>query len=181
LCLHCTSSVNRSRITMSDEESEEEEEVITLDEVQRNFHKQVGHKPHSVQQLLAFCKQNNYPHKFKDINQWWPTRPDPAEKPKQQAINADDYRTEEEKLSAEKNADADGGDAAQDNEEKDADEDEEEADKGDADADKEDEPEPAAEKEANNDDGGGDAGDGDGDEDEEEEEEEEEEDEDEED
>eukprot|EP00485_Elphidium_margaritaceum_P010822 CAMPEP_0202688720 /NCGR_PEP_ID=MMETSP1385-20130828/4179_1 /ASSEMBLY_ACC=CAM_ASM_000861 /TAXON_ID=933848 /ORGANISM="Elphidium margaritaceum" /LENGTH=164 /DNA_ID=CAMNT_0049343749 /DNA_START=150 /DNA_END=644 /DNA_ORIENTATION=+ len=79
---------------MSDEESEEEEEqdVKSLTDIQNEFAQQVGHKPHTVQQFLAFVKQNGHPFKFKDINAWWPTRPEPEEKPKQKAINADEYK-----------------------------------------------------------------------------------------
>merc|ERR1712154_187276 len=64
----------------------------SLDQVQNEFKASVGHKPHSVQQMLAYCKQNNIPWKFRDINKWWPTRPEPEEKPKQKAINADEYK-----------------------------------------------------------------------------------------
>merc|ERR1719192_128824 len=80
---------------MSESESEEEseeEEIPTLDDVQNQFKAKVGNKPHSVQQMLAYCKQNNIPWKFRDINKWWPTRPEPEEKPKQKAINADEYK-----------------------------------------------------------------------------------------
>eukprot|EP01083_Nonionella_stella_P009094 26349_1 len=79
---------------MSDSEdaSSEEEEIISLDEVQNKFAEEVGHKPHSVQQMLAYCKQNNIPHKFRDINKWWPSRPEPELKPVQKAVNADDYK-----------------------------------------------------------------------------------------
>eukprot|EP01083_Nonionella_stella_P171115 583754_1 len=73
---------------MSDSEdaSSEEEEIISLDEVQNKFAEEVGHKPHSVQQMLAYCKQNNIPHKFRDINKWWPSRPEPELKPVQKAV-----------------------------------------------------------------------------------------------
>eukprot|EP00483_Globobulimina_turgida_P003824 UN03832 len=82
-------------MTDSEEDSEqesEEEEIPSLDDVQNQFHAKVGNKPHSVQQMLAFCKQNDIPLKFSDINKWWPTRPEPEEKPFEQAINADDYK-----------------------------------------------------------------------------------------
>ena len=58
-----------------------------LDDVQEEFFQEVGHKPHSVRQLLAFCQQKSTGHKFKDINKWWPTRPEPEEKPLQEPIN----------------------------------------------------------------------------------------------
>mmetsp|Transcript_43792 Transcript_43792/g.39012 ORF Transcript_43792/g.39012 Transcript_43792/m.39012 type:complete len:133 (-) Transcript_43792:17-415(-) len=77
---------------MSSDEESEEEETMSLDDIQNEFKAKVGNAPHSVQQMLAFCKQNKYPQKFKDINQWWPNRPDPEEKPKQKAVNADDYK-----------------------------------------------------------------------------------------
>ena len=82
---------------MSSEEESEEEETMSLDDIQNEFKAKVGHKPHSIQQMLAFCKQNNYPQKFRDINTWWPTRPEPEEKPKQKAINADDYKDPNDK------------------------------------------------------------------------------------
>ena len=62
---------------------------MSLDEIQNEFIAKAGHKPHSVQQILAFCKQNNYSPKFRDINKWWPTRSDPEKKSGQAAIKTD--------------------------------------------------------------------------------------------
>jgi len=100
---------------MSDSESgsgSEEEEVVSLDDVQVEFKTEVGHLPHSVKQLLAFCRQKKYPHKFKDINGWWPNRPSPEEKPVEKAVNADDYRDPSE-VAAQKGSDDDASDAEQ--------------------------------------------------------------------
>ena len=105
----------------SDEESEEQEETMSLDDIQNEFKQKVGHKPHSVQQMLAFCEQNKYPQKFKDINQWWPTRPEPEEKPSQKAVNADDYKDPNDKT-----GNAGGADDDDDEEDEDDDKDKEE-------------------------------------------------------
>eukprot|EP01084_Bolivina_argentea_P097049 174463_1 len=64
----------------------------SLNDVQNQFKLKVGHRPHSTQQLLSFCNQHNIGWKFKDIKEWWPTRPEPEEKPQQAPINADDYK-----------------------------------------------------------------------------------------
>ena len=93
-------------MSASEEESEESEEQMSLDDIQNDFKAKVGHKPHTVQQMLAYCKQNNYPHKFRDINQWWPTRPEPEEKPAQKAVNADDYRDPNAQGNDDKKSDA---------------------------------------------------------------------------
>eukprot|EP01083_Nonionella_stella_P154250 496775_1 len=92
---------------MSDSEdaSSEEEEIISLDEVQNKFAEKVGHKPHSVQKKLAYSKQNNIPHKFRDINKWWPTRPEPEAKPVQKAVNADDYKDPQDTIPFSANSD----------------------------------------------------------------------------
>eukprot|EP01083_Nonionella_stella_P242509 845883_1 len=47
---------------------------MSLDEVQLEFKENIGHKPHSVQQMLAYCQQNNIHHSYKSITKWWPTR-----------------------------------------------------------------------------------------------------------
>jgi len=138
---------------MSDSEEEEsEEEVKSLDDIQNEFYAEVGHKPHTVKQLLAYCKQKETGHKFKDINQWWPNRPEPEEKPQQKAVNADDYKDPNEQPAA-----------ANDDDDDDDDEEDDEKENDDADA------------PAKGDDGDKEDGDGDGDNDDEEEDEEEEE------
>ena len=78
---------------MSDEEGSEasEPEMQSLDDVQEAFYEKMKHRPHSVKQLLAYCQQNKTGHKWRDINQWWPNRPDPEEKPVEKAVNADEY------------------------------------------------------------------------------------------
>jgi len=147
---------------MSDSEEEESEpEIPSLDDVQNEFFAEVGHKPHTVKQLLAYCKQHETGHKFKDINQWWPNRPEPEEKPVEAAVNADDYKEAN-----------DIGAAKSDDDNDDDGDDEEDDDKEDANEDA-----PAVPQ---NNDGDDDNGDGDGDEEDEEEEEEEDEEEDEE-
>jgi len=139
---------------MSDSEEEEsEEEVKSLDDIQNEFYAEVGHKPHTVKQLLAYCKQKETGHKFKDINQWWPNRPEPEEKPQQKAVNADDYKDPNEQPAA----------ANDDDDDDDDDEEDDEKENDDADA------------PAKGDDGDKQDGDGDGDNDDEEEDEEEEE------
>ena len=60
----------------------------SLDDIQQEFSRKIGHKPHTVKQLLNFCNQNDYGYNFRAINKWWPTRPEPEEKPLQQAVNA---------------------------------------------------------------------------------------------
>merc|ERR1719361_1684156 len=84
-----------------------EEEVKSLDDIQNDFYAEVGHKPHTVKQLLAYCKQKETGHKFKDINQWWPNRPEPEEKPQQKAVNADDYKDPNEAAAADNGDDND--------------------------------------------------------------------------
>eukprot|EP01083_Nonionella_stella_P122385 368190_1 len=97
------------------EEESEEEEILSLDAVQNEFKAKVGNKPHSVQQMLAFCKQNNIPWKFRDINQWWPTRPEPEERPAQIAVNADDYKADNENGNDNDNSDDENSDNENDN------------------------------------------------------------------
>eukprot|EP01084_Bolivina_argentea_P096151 172863_1 len=97
------------------EEESEEEEILSLDAVQNEFKAKVGNKPHSVQQMLAFCKQNNIPWKFRDINQWWPTRPEPEERPAQIAVNADDYKADNENGNDNDNSDDENSDNDNDN------------------------------------------------------------------
>ena len=78
---------------MSDESGSDDDagDEITLDQIQEDFYKEVGHRPHSVKQMLAYCQQKGTGKKFKDVKEWWPTRPNPEDKPKQEAINANDY------------------------------------------------------------------------------------------
>jgi len=136
---------------MSDSESEEESEpeIPSLDDVQNEFFTEVGHKPHTVKQLLAYCKQHDTGHKFKDINQWWPNRPEPEEKPQEAAVNADDYKDANEVAAAAKSEDEDDDD--DDDEDDDKEENEAAAaakdDDGDDDGDKEDEEEDEDEEE----------------------------------
>eukprot|EP01083_Nonionella_stella_P166873 559291_1 len=104
------------------EEESEEEEILSLDAVQNEFKAKVGNKPHSVQQMLAFCKQNNIPWKFRDINQWWPTRPEPEERPAQIAVNADDYKADNENGNDNDNSDDENSDNDNDNNENNTDE-----------------------------------------------------------
>jgi len=136
---------------MSDSESEEESEpeIPSLDDVQNEFFTEVGHKPHTVKQLLAYCKQHGTGHKFKDINQWWPNRPEPEEKPQEAAVNADDYKDANEMAAAAKSEDEDDDD--DDDEDDDKEENEAAAaakdDDGDDDGDKEDEEEDEDEEE----------------------------------
>merc|ERR1719410_1837640 len=132
-----------------------EEELKSLDDIQNEFYAEVGHKPHTVKQLLAYCKQKETGHKFKDINGWWPNRPEPEEKPQQKAVNADDYKDPNEQPAAANDDD---------------DEEDDEKENDDADA-------PAKGDDGDKEDGDGDGDNDDEEEDEEEEEEEEEEDE----
>merc|ERR1712129_595695 len=55
------------------------------------FYAAMKHRPHSVKQMLAYRRQNTTGHKWRDINQWWPSRPDPEVKPMEKAVNADEY------------------------------------------------------------------------------------------
>merc|ERR1711933_124796 len=55
------------------------------------FYAKMKHRPHNYKQILAYCQQNKTGHKFKDVKQWWPNRPDPEEKPAEKAVNADEY------------------------------------------------------------------------------------------
>eukprot|EP01083_Nonionella_stella_P237006 831853_1 len=57
--------------------AESSEDIVSLNEIQSKFTKDVGHKPHTIKQILAYCNQNKIPVKYRDINEWWPTRPDP--------------------------------------------------------------------------------------------------------
>ena len=68
------------------------ERNMSLDDIQIAFRNQIGHNPHTVKQLLTFVKQQQYPYKFKDIKAWWPSRPNPEEKPVEKAVNADEYK-----------------------------------------------------------------------------------------
>merc|ERR1712129_574730 len=78
------------------------------------FYAAMKHRPHSVKQMLAYCRQNTTGHKWRDINQWWPSRPDPEVKPMEKAVNADEYN---------KDANAQDNDSDDDNDESDKDED----------------------------------------------------------
>eukprot|EP01083_Nonionella_stella_P299958 1021608_1 len=60
----------------------------SLNEIQLQFQKQLGHLPHTEKQILAYCKQNNLPFKYSQISRWWPKRANPEAKPFQQAVNA---------------------------------------------------------------------------------------------
>merc|ERR1712083_27478 len=128
---------------MGDSEEEESEDLPTLDDVQNDFFAEVGHKPHTVKQLLAYCKQQGTGHKFKDINQWWPNRPEPEEKPQQKAINADDYKDPNDPSAAAAKGDDDdsGSDNDEDDDKENDDADAANADDGDGDGDKGDEEE----------------------------------------
>jgi len=78
---------------MAEEETDSSTTVTPdLTEVYETFRKEVGHYPHSIQQLFAYCKQKNYPYKFVDCNKFWPRRPNPETKPQNKAINADEYK-----------------------------------------------------------------------------------------
>jgi len=82
---------------MSDEEGSEPEEQQesggkSLDQVYVEFKDKIGHYPHDIKQLLAYCKNNNYPYKFVQIKDFWPKRPNPEAKPKPKAVNADQYK-----------------------------------------------------------------------------------------
>jgi len=142
---------------MTDSEEEDSEpEIPSLDDVQNEFYAEVGHKPHTVKQLLAYCKQHETGHKFKDINQWWPNRPEPEEKPAAVAVNADDYKDPNE-VAAAKSGDDDDDDGGDDEDEDDDKEENEAADAaqdddGDGDGDKEDEEEEEEEEEDGDDD-----------------------------
>eukprot|EP01084_Bolivina_argentea_P219451 372199_1 len=48
-----------------------------LDNIEAQFTQQIGHEPHTVQQMLNFCRHNNFGLKYKDINQWWLKRAEP--------------------------------------------------------------------------------------------------------
>merc|ERR1712157_300722 len=79
---------------MSDEEDSNDDagdEPRSLDDIQNDFYEKMKHRPHSVKQMLAFCQQNQTGHKWRDINQWWPNRPEPESKPVEKAVNADEY------------------------------------------------------------------------------------------
>merc|ERR1711870_154675 len=129
---------------MSD--SDEEEDLKSLDDIQNDFYAEVGHKPHTVKQLLAYCKQKNTGHKFKDINGWWPNRPEPEEKPQQKAVNADDYKEPNEAAAAD-NGDDNDDDDEEDDEKENGDADAANDDDGDNDGDEEDAEEEEEEEE----------------------------------
>jgi len=65
--------------------TQENEQTVSMDEIYENFKKELGHYPHTVQQLLSYSKQKNYPYKFVDYNKFWPQRPNPEIKPKNKA------------------------------------------------------------------------------------------------
>ena len=81
---------------MSDSENESENDAPSLDDISIEFNKKVGHFPHSVKQLLAFCKQNEYPYKFSQINSYWPNRTQKVDKPDEVPINASDFKEQGE-------------------------------------------------------------------------------------
>jgi len=70
------------------------EQAKSLDDISREFNQTVGHFPHTVQQLLSYCKQKSYPYKFTEINKWWPSREMKEEKKKIKPVNADEYKDE---------------------------------------------------------------------------------------
>lgn len=76
---------------MSDDESENENQP-SLDDVQLQFKTEIGHAPHTVKQMLHYCKQQKNGYKFSDINKWWPSRSNPEKKKAEKAVNADDYK-----------------------------------------------------------------------------------------
>mmetsp|Transcript_41278 Transcript_41278/g.67907 ORF Transcript_41278/g.67907 Transcript_41278/m.67907 type:complete len:808 (-) Transcript_41278:226-2649(-) len=59
-----------------------------LNEVQLQFEEKMGHLPHTISQMLHYCKHNKLQYKFRDIKQWWPHRANPTNKPEAPAINA---------------------------------------------------------------------------------------------
>ena len=62
---------------MSDDSGSDEggdENQISLEEVYQKFKDSVGFFPRTRAQLLAYCKTNNHPYKFKDIRDFWPDR-----------------------------------------------------------------------------------------------------------
>jgi len=72
--------------------SQENEQAVSMNEIYENFKKELGHYPHTVQQLLSYSKQKNYPYKFVDYNKFWPQRPNPEIKPKIKPVNSNDYK-----------------------------------------------------------------------------------------
>ena len=62
---------------MSDDSGSDDggnENEMSLEEVYHKFKESVGHFPHTQAQLLAYCKTNSHPYKFKDIREFWPDR-----------------------------------------------------------------------------------------------------------
>ena len=73
-----------------------EEVLSALNALQINFKEDVGHVPHTMEQMLVYCKQKELPYKFSEVKCWWPQRSNPTKKPKQSAMNAADYIFESE-------------------------------------------------------------------------------------
>jgi len=76
------------------------DDTKSLDDISKEFKDAVGHYPHDVKQVLAYCKQKNYPYKFAEINKWWPGRENKESKQQAKPVNADEYK--EENASGEK-------------------------------------------------------------------------------
>jgi len=55
--------------------SEENDQSVSMSDIYENFKKELGNYPHTVQQLLSYSKQKNFPYKFVDYNKFWPARP----------------------------------------------------------------------------------------------------------
>ncbi|ETO19381.1 hypothetical protein RFI_17851 [Reticulomyxa filosa] len=79
---------------MSDNEETEQAsgDTKSLDDISREFKEKIGHYPHDVKQVLAYCKQQNYPYKFAEINKWWPGRENKEDKKIGKRVNADEYK-----------------------------------------------------------------------------------------
>jgi len=72
--------------------SGENDQTVSMNEIYESFRKELGHYPHTVQQLLSYSKQKNHPYKFVDYNKFWPSRPNPEIKPKPKPVNSNDYK-----------------------------------------------------------------------------------------
>eukprot|EP01084_Bolivina_argentea_P066943 122029_1 len=66
--------------------------VPSLDDIQIQFKQKVGHEPRSVHQMVAYCKQNQFPYNFKDIKKWWQNKPQSqSQKPKHKKPKTNEF------------------------------------------------------------------------------------------
>eukprot|EP00483_Globobulimina_turgida_P006661 UN06671 len=53
---------------------ENDNNTLSLDDVERRFYHKIKHHPRDIKQLLSFCQQNNYQFGYKAIKTWWVNR-----------------------------------------------------------------------------------------------------------